>query len=107
MYVFTVHIHSSRLTTWQKSRLHTSNRQRGHADGLLGHTKPVRSHRQGKYLKGVSASSVLVKVCLLACFVVGPDAFAETLRAAGLVDDSGNWSAGETVLVQAGDIFDR
>eukprot|EP00903_Cladosiphon_okamuranus_P006063 g5978.t1 len=35
------------------------------------------------------------------------DAFAETLLAAGLVDDSGKWSAGETVLVQAGDIFDR
>eukprot|EP00752_Nemacystus_decipiens_P007590 g6782.t1 len=35
------------------------------------------------------------------------DAFAETLRAAALVDDSGKWSAGETVLVQAGDIFDR
>ncbi|CAM9674337.1 unnamed protein product [Ascophyllum nodosum] len=34
-------------------------------------------------------------------------AFAETLRSAGLVDERGNWSGGETVLVQAGDIFDR
>ncbi|CAM9946483.1 unnamed protein product, partial [Ectocarpus sp. 8 AP-2014] len=34
-------------------------------------------------------------------------AFAETLLAAGLVDGTGNWAAGETVLVQAGDVFDR
>ncbi|CAM9399023.1 unnamed protein product, partial [Hapterophycus canaliculatus] len=34
-------------------------------------------------------------------------AFAEILLAAGLVDETGNWSAGETVLVQGGDIFDR
>ncbi|CAN0285127.1 unnamed protein product, partial [Laminaria digitata] len=34
-------------------------------------------------------------------------AFAETLRAAGLVDDAGDWAGGETVLVQAGDVFDR
>ncbi|CAM9621821.1 unnamed protein product, partial [Choristocarpus tenellus] len=26
---------------------------------------------------------------------------------AGLVDDKGQWAGGETVLVQAGDIFDR
>lgn len=36
-----------------------------------------------------------------------PGAFAETLRAAGLVDDAGDWAGGETVLVQAGDVFDR
>lgn len=34
-------------------------------------------------------------------------AFEETLKMAGLIDDEGKWAAGDTVLVQAGDIFDR
>jgi len=33
--------------------------------------------------------------------------FVRTLRAAGVVDDQNNWAAGQTHLVQLGDVFDR
>lgn len=35
------------------------------------------------------------------------DAFERALRLAGLIDEQGNWSGGETVFVQTGDLLDR
>jgi hypothetical protein len=35
------------------------------------------------------------------------DQFVRALRASGVIDDTGSWAAGETHLVQIGDIFDR
>lgn len=43
----------------------------------------------------------------MAMHTLPPGSFEETLRMAGLVDDEGRWAGGQTVLVQAGDIFDR
>ncbi len=36
-----------------------------------------------------------------------PDAFSRVLRAAGLVDETGNWIGGNAILVQTGDLTDR
>ncbi len=56
---------------------------------------------------GVAQSGAVPRVVAIGDIHGNFDAFIEILRHAGITDASGNWSAGNTTLIQTGDFLDR